>query len=91
MLIKPLAKVPFLLSVKSSSAVAHGGNPQTLDDSLTLRYRPWRFPLGEDRAALCSLLRVPDFCKKSIDVSPTLFELVLESSTQKKFQPYSLQ
>jgi hypothetical protein len=30
--------------------VAHGGNPQTLEDSLTLRYRPWRLPLGEDRA-----------------------------------------
>ncbi len=24
------------------SVVAHGGNPQTLADSLTLRYRPWR-------------------------------------------------
>jgi hypothetical protein len=26
------------------------GRPQTLEDSLTLRYRPWRLPLGEDRA-----------------------------------------
>ncbi|MEH2452718.1 hypothetical protein [Nostoc sp.] len=27
------------------------GKPQTLDDSLPLRYRPWRLPLGEGRTA----------------------------------------
>ncbi|MBN4006326.1 hypothetical protein [Nostoc sp. LPT] len=42
---------PVASSRETLSAVPHGGNPQTLDDSLTLRYRPWRLPLGENRTA----------------------------------------
>ncbi|OKH36932.1 hypothetical protein FACHB389_10470 [Nostoc calcicola FACHB-389] len=39
--IRPLPKV-LLCVLFWSAAVAHGGNP----------HRPWRLPLGEDRAAL---------------------------------------
>ncbi|MEH1845656.1 MAG: hypothetical protein V7L25_11820 [Nostoc sp.] len=40
-----------LLATATLTAVPHEGNPQTLDDSLTLRYRLWRLFLGEDLTA----------------------------------------
>ncbi|WP_375471321.1 hypothetical protein [uncultured Nostoc sp.] len=44
-LLYPTADAP-----ASLTPVANGGNPPDACTSLTLRYRPWRLPLGEDRA-----------------------------------------
>ncbi|MGF2038031.1 MAG: hypothetical protein RMZ43_022400 [Nostoc sp. CmiVER01] len=50
------------------TAVAHREKPQTLDNLLTLRYRPWRLPLREDRAALPKFkIPLEKFCSLKSD------------------------